>query len=152
VKPLVVLMAAALFSFALAAQGNGPADVPSTDKATIVVFREHLFFYGDGYEPFLSLDGNKIGRLHDGSWFSIDVGAGKHVIGVGALLLDPASIDVTTTAGQTVYIRFELLKKNLVVPTSAGKFVQVNAAKAQPEIAKLRRLPVEQKPKPVSNH
>lgn len=145
-KPLAVLIAAAaFFSFALAGQeAGGPAELPLTDKATIVLFREHRFFEGDAYWPFINLDGRKIRTIHDRSWFSIDVGAGKHEITAAAPGHDPASIDVITTAGQTVYLHFEI-PKNFVNPI-AGKFVQVDSAQAQAEIAKLRRLPVNQEP------
>jgi hypothetical protein len=102
----VLLLAACLAIAGCASLGSDFAQKPLTDKkkAQLNVYRVHKFA-GSAASPYLCLDGKVIGELVNGSYTTVEIDPGEHVLMRKILGENGGDVKFTASAGESYFIR-----------------------------------------------
>jgi len=132
-----------LFSLTAVAQQSPETSTPASSPAaqqgsesqtTLVVFREK-HFEGSALKPSIYVDDQEITRLNNGSYFTLPIKPGKHILNSSAKHEAPLEIDVK--AGESNYVQMIIVAGTW---RGAGRLVPVPADAGKSSISKLKPL------------
>jgi len=121
------------------------AQQPST--ATVVVYRTHNKFYRAGH-PQVRCDGFPVGRIDNGSWWSVEIPAGRRQVTIAD---DQLGRTIEMAAGQTYYFAVTYHNAAAVKDESLWQIDVVSKDIADRVVAPLKRSEVKFSGLPTGN-
>src|SRR5258708_1035741 len=111
-----------------------PTQAQPAQAASLVIFREG-HFTGSALKPSIYVDGKEVARIKNGSYFSMQIGPGKHDLSSSAKHESPLLLEIKP--GETSYVQ-------MIVVTGtwrgAGRLVPVPPDDGKIAVSKLKLL------------
>jgi hypothetical protein len=108
---------------------------PNDSKQATVYFYRPNRIYGMALHPSIYCDGQELLRLHSGTYFSIDLPAGKHMLSSGR---SEVGQFVDLESGKAYFFRFDLKKSSMFTGAPPVLLVPVPAETAKAEMKDLK--------------
>lgn len=113
--------------------GDIAAQIPALEAGTGRIYVYQLADGAAAAEPAIMIDGRKVGRSKPGRFFFVDRPAGAHTVATATdKKAGKAALDVRVDAGQTRYVRTEVVAGSQVLR------LEDDADKAQQDMSGLR--------------
>jgi len=104
------------------------------EKAIVYFYRPDRMF-GMALHPSIYCDGIELQRLHNGTYFSAEVSAGKHMFTSGR---SEVGQFMDLEPGKNYFFRFDLKKSSMFTRSQPAVLVQVSSETATPDMQKLK--------------